>query len=136
MVVITYPSRALTSFLSTLVKLVLSRISDLGWVLWLVWENVAPGGLAGVVERLLPLRLRDGHTQNFTCTPKSADYSLHTRKATYQMGHKHPLLRVHFSSKGAERGEASNMLLPSSNFRFLQVRGHAIPSFSLNGYLG
>ena len=88
--------------LSTLGKLIRPRTSDLRWILWLMWENVAPRGLAGVVVRLLPLRLRDGHTQNFACTPKSVDNLLHTQRVTYQMGHKHPLLHVHFFSEEGE----------------------------------
>jgi hypothetical protein len=125
------PSGVLTRFLSTLAELIRLRVFDLGWILWLVWENIAPGRLAGVVVCLLPLRLRDGHTQNFACTPKSVDKLLHTQRATYQMGHKHPLLHVHFFSEEGERGEASEMLLPSSSLRFLPSRGHVIPSFSL-----
>lgn len=66
-----------TRFLSTLAKLIRLRVFDLRWILWLVWENVAPGRLAGVVVLLLPLRLRDGHTQNFPCTPKSVEKPLH-----------------------------------------------------------
>lgn len=101
------------------------------WILGLVWENVAPGRLAGVVVRLLPLRLWNGHTQNIACTPKSVDKLLHTQRATYQMRHKHPLLHVRFFSEEGERGEASEMLLPSSSLRFLPGRGHVNPSFSL-----
>ena len=63
-------SSVLTRFLSILAKLIRSGVSDLRWILRLVWENVAPGRLAGVVVRLLALRLWDGHTQDFACTLK------------------------------------------------------------------
>lgn len=122
----------LTGFLPTIVRLILTlRVLHLRWVLWLVWENVAPRRLAGVVVRLLPLGLRDGHAQNFACTPMSVEKPASYRKTTYQTGYKHPSLRVHFFSKEGERGEASEMLLPSSSLQVLPVR----PSISLKMYL-
>jgi hypothetical protein len=46
------------------------RVPDLRRVLGLVWEDIAPARLAGVIVRLLPLGLGDSHTQNFACAPK------------------------------------------------------------------
>lgn len=75
--------RVSTCFFSTIFELILRlRVPHLRWVLWLVWEKVAPGRLAGVVVRLLPLRLRNRHPQNFACTPKSVE-----KPTTHREGH-------------------------------------------------
>jgi hypothetical protein len=87
---------------TTFVKLILPlRIPDLWWVLRLVWENIAPAGLAGIIVWLLALGPRYGHTQDFACNTKLIELP-HTKRMTNLMDYKHPLPHVRSFSEGGK----------------------------------